>query len=96
MAAGLSTSNTPEYRYIKGINDGIRQIWRHEGITGLFRGFAPRVCITSLQSAVMFFIYERALARMMHLRPEHTTAPQPREGRVASAWPIKADCNDIR
>jgi hypothetical protein len=62
--AAAAAARMPKYRYITGIGDGIRRIWRHEHIRGLFRGLTPRVCLTSMQSAIMFFIYERALARM--------------------------------
>ncbi|KAI8054361.1 mitochondrial carrier domain-containing protein [Syncephalis plumigaleata] len=63
-----------QYRYITGVNDGLRQIWRQEGIPGLFRGFTPRICITSLQSAIMFFIYERILARIMHMKSMYASS----------------------
>ncbi|KAK9761363.1 hypothetical protein K7432_013789, partial [Basidiobolus ranarum] len=43
-------SPTPQ-KYYTGIIDGLRWNYKQEGINGLFRGLAPRVFWTSLQSA---------------------------------------------
>ncbi|ORY00413.1 mitochondrial carrier [Basidiobolus meristosporus CBS 931.73] len=50
------------HKYYTGIIDGLRWNYKQEGISGLFRGLAPRVFWTSLQSAGMFVIFEQALA----------------------------------
>lgn len=40
---------------------GLRMIYRSEGVAGLFRGVGPRAVWTSIQSGTMLFLYQRLL-----------------------------------
>ncbi|KAF9952086.1 hypothetical protein BGZ72_006544 [Mortierella alpina] len=56
-------------KYYVGIWDGLKWNLKHHGvIAGLFRGVGPRVFWTSLQSALMFVIYEQALQLQDNMR----------------------------
>ncbi|KAL1916149.1 uncharacterized protein VTP21DRAFT_6153 [Calcarisporiella thermophila] len=59
---------TITHHYSTGIVDGLSYLYRHEGLRGLFRGVGPRVFWTSLQSAIMFVIYEQVLLIFDHGR----------------------------
>ncbi|KAI8145910.1 mitochondrial carrier domain-containing protein [Fennellomyces sp. T-0311] len=48
-------------KHYSGILEGMVWNYRNHGLAGLFRGVGPRVFWTSLQSAVMFVIYEQVL-----------------------------------
>lgn len=48
-------------KHYSGILEGMVWNYRNHGLGGLFRGVGPRVFWTSLQSAVMFVIYEQVL-----------------------------------
>ncbi|KAI9230483.1 MAG: mitochondrial carrier domain-containing protein [Piptocephalis tieghemiana] len=62
---GKNASNSyPPVRYFRGVGDGLRWTWKYEGVKGLFRGLSPRLCLTGIQSSLMFVIYERLLSWM--------------------------------
>ncbi|ORZ10751.1 mitochondrial carrier domain-containing protein [Absidia repens] len=48
-------------KHYSGIMEGLIWNYKHQGVGGLFRGIGPRVFWTSLQSAIMFVIYEQVL-----------------------------------
>lgn len=52
---------TPGPKHYSGIIDGMVWNYKNHGLAGLFRGIGPRVFWTSLQSAIMFVIYEQIL-----------------------------------
>ncbi|KAF8951766.1 hypothetical protein CPC16_010096 [Podila verticillata] len=57
------------HKYYVGIWDGLKWNLKHHGVIGgLFRGVGPRVFWTSLQSALMFVIYEQALHLQDNMR----------------------------
>ncbi|KAG0267712.1 hypothetical protein BG011_000023 [Mortierella polycephala] len=63
------TSTTATQKYYVGIWDGLKWNLKHHGVIGgLFRGVGPRVFWTSLQSALMFVIYEQALQLQDNMR----------------------------
>lgn len=55
-------------KHYSGIIDGMMWNYRNQGMAGLFRGIGPRVFWTSLQSAIMFVIYEQVLHLQAGLR----------------------------
>jgi hypothetical protein len=57
----LQTQHTSTQHHYSGIMDGLIWNYKHQGLAGLFRGIGPRVFWTSLQSALMFVIYEQVL-----------------------------------
>ncbi|KAG0361456.1 mitochondrial carrier domain-containing protein [Gamsiella multidivaricata] len=64
-----ATAGAATQKYYVGIWDGLKWNLKHHGvIRGLFRGVGPRVFWTSLQSALMFVIYEQALRLQENLR----------------------------
>ncbi|KAG0026086.1 hypothetical protein BGZ82_009645 [Podila clonocystis] len=64
-----SGSITGAHKYYVGIWDGLKWNLKHHGVIGgLFRGVGPRVFWTSLQSALMFVIYEQALHLQDNMR----------------------------
>ncbi|KAF9182975.1 hypothetical protein BGZ51_000679 [Haplosporangium sp. Z 767] len=66
---GLTTSAPSTQKYYVGIWDGLKWNLKHHGVIGgLFRGVGPRVFWTSLQSALMFVIYEQALHLQENMR----------------------------
>ncbi|KAG0200776.1 hypothetical protein BGX28_006237 [Mortierella sp. GBA30] len=68
-ASMSSTTNPASQKYYVGIWDGLKWNLKHHGvIAGLFRGVGPRVFWTSLQSALMFVIYEQALHLQDNMR----------------------------
>ncbi|KAI8084663.1 mitochondrial carrier domain-containing protein [Halteromyces radiatus] len=62
-SSALSTTTTTIHqpKHYSGIMEGLIWNYKHQGIGGLFRGIGPRVFWTSLQSAIMFVIYEQVL-----------------------------------
>ncbi|CAO0797439.1 unnamed protein product [Mucor circinelloides] len=56
-----TTTNTTTVKHYSGIVDGLIWNYKNQGFAGLFRGIGPRVFWTSLQSAIMFVIYEQVL-----------------------------------
>ena len=72
MVATGTTSAAPSavaQKYYVGIWDGLKWNLKHHGVIGgLFRGVGPRVFWTSLQSALMFVIYEQALHLQDNMR----------------------------
>ncbi|KAG0287230.1 hypothetical protein BGZ97_007159 [Linnemannia gamsii] len=68
ISTGASTTTTTQKYYV-GIWDGLKWNLKHHGVvSGLFRGVGPRVFWTSLQSALMFVIYEQALHLQENMR----------------------------
>lgn len=49
--------NNSDYEY-KGILDGFRKIYDHEGYSGFFRGLAPRLVRKPLANALTFTFFE--------------------------------------
>ena len=59
-----TVASTTPTRYFSGIKDGLIWTWKNQGLSGLFKGLGPRFYLTSIQSALMFLIYERMLEFM--------------------------------
>lgn len=55
-----SASNAPAI-LTDSITNGLRIIYKTEGIAGLFSGIWPRIVWTSVQSSVMLFVYQTTL-----------------------------------
>ncbi|KAI1317261.1 hypothetical protein EDD11_008748 [Mortierella claussenii] len=65
----VAAASVSAQKYYVGIWDGLKWNLKHHGvIRGLFRGVGPRVFWTSLQSALMFVIYEQALHLQDNMR----------------------------
>ena len=64
-------------KHYSGIVEGLLWNYRNQGLGGLFRGIGPRVFWTSLQSAIMFVIYEQVLHLEEAMR-ERNDWPPPR------------------
>ncbi|ORY86237.1 putative mitochondrial carrier protein [Protomyces lactucae-debilis] len=47
--------------------EGMRRIYRMEGLAGLFRGIGPRTAWTGAQSSIMFVVYETLLRRFARI-----------------------------
>ncbi|KAF9126354.1 hypothetical protein BGW39_006690 [Mortierella sp. 14UC] len=63
------TSAVASQKYYTGVWDGLKWNLKHHGVIGgLFRGVGPRVFWTSLQSALMFVIYEQAIHLQDNMR----------------------------
>jgi hypothetical protein len=60
FAISKEANPAPKHHY-NGIIEGLVWNYRNQGLAGLFRGIGPRVFWTSLQSAIMFVIYEQVL-----------------------------------
>lgn len=77
-SSSISTTPQPQAplqpKHYSSIVEGLVWNYKHQGIGGLFRGIGPRVFWTSLQSAVMFVIYEQVLHLEERLR-EHGEWP---------------------
>ncbi|CAO0800842.1 unnamed protein product [Mucor circinelloides] len=58
----------PPVKHYSGIMDGMIWNYKNQGLAGLFRGIGPRVFWTSLQSAIMFVVYEQVLHVQSNLR----------------------------
>lgn len=56
-----ATSAPPAPKHYNGIMEGMIWNYQNQGLAGLFRGLGPRVFWTSLQSAVMFVVFEQIL-----------------------------------
>lgn len=72
-AAATATANPaklldPPVKHYSGIMDGMIWNYKNQGLAGLFRGIGPRVFWTSLQSAIMFVVYEQVLHVQSNLR----------------------------
>jgi hypothetical protein len=57
----LKEGALPATKHYHGIVEGLVWNYKNQGLAGLFRGIGPRVFWTSLQSAIMFVIYEQVL-----------------------------------
>ncbi|KAI9032811.1 mitochondrial carrier protein [Phycomyces nitens] len=62
-------------KHYSGIVEGLVWNYRNQGLGGLFRGIGPRVFWTSLQSAIMFVIYEQVLHLEQSLREKGEWPP---------------------
>ncbi|CAO3622486.1 unnamed protein product [Cunninghamella echinulata] len=69
----ITHTTTP--KHYNGIIEGLIWNYKHQGIGGLFRGIGPRVFWTSLQSAIMFVIYEQVLHIEESLREKEEWPP---------------------
>ncbi|KAF9430438.1 hypothetical protein BGZ94_006915 [Podila epigama] len=68
-ATATSTTTVVAQKYYTGIWDGLKWNLKHHGVIGgLFRGVGPRVFWTSLQSALMFVMYEQAIHLQDNMR----------------------------
>lgn len=65
----------PPVKHYSGIIDGMIWNYKNQGLAGLFRGIGPRVFWTSLQSAIMFVVYERVLHLQADLREKDEWPP---------------------
>lgn len=74
VVAGSTGLEAPVKHY-SGIMDGMMWNYRNQGMAGLFRGIGPRVFWTSLQSAIMFVIYEQVLQFQAVLREKGEWPP---------------------
>ena len=54
----VATALKPRY---EGMIDCVRQIWRHEGLMGYFRGVVPNALKVAPSAALTFFVYEEVL-----------------------------------
>jgi hypothetical protein len=52
------------------VAEGMRLIYRMEGLAGLFRGIGPRTAWTGAQSSIMFVVYETLLRRFASIESE--------------------------
>ncbi|KAK9449539.1 mitochondrial carrier domain-containing protein [Limtongia smithiae] len=50
----------------------LRQVYRHEGVHGLFSGVGPRFVWTSIQSSIMLFAYQSILKNLEALDLHHS------------------------
>lgn len=62
-------------KHYSGIIDGMVWNYKNQGMAGLFRGIGPRVFWTSLQSAIMFVVYEQVLHFQAGLREKGEWPP---------------------
>ncbi|KAI8376001.1 mitochondrial carrier domain-containing protein [Radiomyces spectabilis] len=81
--AATNTVVAPPKHY-SGIVDGLMWNYKHQGMSGLFRGIGPRVFWTSLQSAIMFVIFEQVLHVEESLRSKGEWPPTALAGHVLS------------
>lgn len=65
----------PPAKHYSGILDGMIWNYKNQGLPGLFRGIGPRVFWTSLQSAIMFVVYEQILHIEANLREKGEWPP---------------------
>lgn len=65
----------PPVKHYSGILDGMIWNYKNQGLPGLFRGLGPRVFWTSLQSAIMFVVYEQILHLESDLREKGDWPP---------------------
>jgi hypothetical protein len=63
-------------KHYSGILEGLLWNYKNQGLGGLFRGIGPRVFWTSLQSAIMFVIYEQVLHLEESMRKREEWPPQ--------------------
>lgn len=63
-------------KHYSGIIEGLVWNYNNQGLGGLFRGIGPRVFWTSLQSAIMFVIYEQVLHLEESMREKDEWPPQ--------------------
>ncbi|KAI9476214.1 MAG: putative mitochondrial carrier protein [Benjaminiella poitrasii] len=65
----------PPVKHYSGIIDGMIYNYKSQGLSGLFRGIGPRVFWTSLQSSIMFVVYEQVLHLQANLREKGEWPP---------------------
>lgn len=80
-----TTTTTTTVKHYSGIVDGLIWNYKNQGFAGLFRGIGPRVFWTSLQSAIMFVIYEQVLHLEEDLRRTDDWPPLRLATRMVSA-----------
>ena len=52
-----NTSNVPSYMHYRGLTDGLVNLFRYEGVRGLYKGYLPGLFGTS-HGAIQFMVYE--------------------------------------
>ena len=52
-----NTTNVPSYMHYKGLTDGLVNLFRYEGVRGLYKGYLPGLFGTS-HGAIQFMVYE--------------------------------------
>ena len=52
-----NTANVPSYMHYKGLTDGLVNLFRYEGVRGLYKGYLPGLFGTS-HGAIQFMVYE--------------------------------------
>ncbi len=52
-----NTTNVPSYMRYKGLIDGLLNLFRYEGVRGLYKGYLPGLFGTS-HGAIQFMVYE--------------------------------------
>ncbi|CAO3654674.1 unnamed protein product [Mucor fragilis] len=80
----MTAATTTTVKHYNGIVDGLIWNYKNQGLAGLFRGIGPRVFWTSLQSAIMFVIYEQVLHLEEDLRKTEDWPPSRLATRMAS------------
>lgn len=75
LPTGAKSVVEPPVKHYNGIIDGMIWNYKNQGFAGLFRGIGPRVFWTSLQSAVMFVVYEQVLHFQADLREKDEWPP---------------------
>ncbi|KAG2174228.1 hypothetical protein INT43_004249 [Umbelopsis isabellina] len=84
IATSPAQSQAPaQPKHYSSIIEGLVWNYKHQGVGGLFRGIGPRVFWTSLQSAVMFVIYEQVLHLEERLRETGEWPPSQAIARLA-------------
>ncbi|CAO3654045.1 unnamed protein product [Mucor hiemalis] len=74
-ASSKKIKDAPTKHY-SGIVEGLLWNYKNQGLAGLFRGIGPRVFWTSLQSAIMFVVYEQVLHLEESMRERKEWPPQ--------------------
>lgn len=72
----------PPVKHYNGIVEGMVWNYKNQGLAGLFRGIGPRVFWTSLQSAIMFVVYEQVLHLQADLREKGDWPPSKAAERI--------------
>ncbi|CEI92019.1 hypothetical protein RMCBS344292_06294 [Rhizopus microsporus] len=72
----------PPVKHYNGIMEGMVWNYKNQGLAGLFRGIGPRVFWTSLQSAIMFVVYEQVLHLQADLREKGDWPPSKAAERI--------------
>ena len=52
-----NTASVPDHMRYSGLRDGLRKLFRYEGVRGLYKGYIPGLWGTS-HGAIQFMLYE--------------------------------------